>query len=160
INPNKAETESNYKNNEGVGQGFDSSPVAVVAKQPSLLVGSSLAVNPTPATWGQTITVTAQVRNNAQGDAAPTRAKIVLTPAGLTAGSAYDYTIGYLNVPAVPAWQTVNVQQPITLPATAPSSLSSNTQFTLSVAQDADYVTDPIYPHVAAQGVGLDSTPI
>jgi hypothetical protein len=28
------------------------------------------------------------------------------------------------------------------------------------MAQDADYVTDPIYPHVANQGVGLDSTPI
>jgi hypothetical protein len=28
------------------------------------------------------------------------------------------------------------------------------------MAQDADYVTDPIYPHVASQGTGLDSTPI
>ncbi len=160
VNPNKAVTESNYKNNEGVGQGFDSSPVAIVPEEPSLLIGSSFAVTPTPTTWGQTVTVTAQIRNNAQGDAPASRAKIVLTPAGLSPGSPYDFTVGYLTVPAIPAWQTVNIQQQITLPATAPSSLSSDTQFTLSMAQDADYVTDPIYPHVADQGQGLDQTPI
>ena len=104
--------------------------------------------------------MTAQIRNNAQGDAPATRARIVLTPSGLNPGSPYDFTVGYLNVPAIPAWQTVNVQQQITLPATAPSSLSGDTQFTLSMAQDADYVTNPIYPHVATQGQGLDLTPI
>jgi hypothetical protein len=160
INGNKAVTESNYRNNEGVGQGFDSSPIVIVPEQPSLLVGSTFGVTPGTATWGQTITVTAQIRNNAQGDAPASRAKIVLTPSGLDPGSAYDFTVGYLDVPAIPAWQTVNVQGQITLPATAPSSLASNTQFTLSMAQDADYVTDPIYPHVATQGAGLDLTPI
>jgi len=160
INPNKAVTESNYKNNEGVGQGFDSSPIVIVPEEPSLLVGSTFSISPTSTTWGQTITVTAQIQNNAQGDAPATRAKIVLTPSGLAPGSPYDFTIGYLNVPAVPAWQTVNVQQQITLPATPPSSLSSDTQFTLSMAQDADYVTNPVYPHVATQGQGLDVTPI
>jgi hypothetical protein len=160
INPNKAVSESIYKNNEGVGQGFDSSPVVVVPKLPSLLVGSSFAINPTSATWGQTVTVTAQIRNNAQGNAQATRARLVLTPSGLNPGSPYDFTIGYLNVPAIAAWQTVNVQQQVTLPATAPSSLSGGTQFTLSMAQDADFVTDPIYPHVPTQGQGLDLTPL
>ena len=160
INPNKAVTESNYKNNEGVGQGFDSSPIVIVPEEPSLLVGSTFSINPTSTTWGQTVTVTAQIQNNAQGDAPATRAKLVLTPSGLAPGSPYDFTIGYLNVPAVPAWQTVNLQQQITLPATPPSSLSSDTQFTLSMAQDADFVTNPIYPHVATQGQGLDLTPI
>ena len=160
VNPNKAVTESNYKNNEGVGQGFDSSPIVVVPQQPSLLVGSSLSISPTSTTWGQTITVTAQIRNNAQGNAQATRAKLVITPSGLAPGSPYDFTVGYLDVPAIPAWQTVNVQQQITLPATAPSSLTSDTQFTLSMAQDADYVADPIYPHVATQGQGLDTTPL
>ena len=28
------------------------------------------------------------------------------------------------------------------------------------MTQDADYVTDPIYPHLANQGIGLDMTPI
>ena len=120
INPNKAVTESNYKNNEGVGQGFDSSPIVIVPEEPSLLVGSSFSINPTSTTWGQTITVTAQIRNNAQGDAPASRAKIVLTPSGLSPGSPYDFTVGYLNVPAIPAWQTINVQrQQITLPASA-----------------------------------------
>ncbi len=160
VNPNKAVTESNYKNNEGVGPGYDSSPITIVPEEPSLLIGSSLSINPTSTTWGQTITVTAQVQNNAQGDAPATRAKLVLTPSGLAPGSPYDYTIGYLNIPAIPAWQTVNIQQQITLPATAPSSLSSDTQFTLSMAQDADYVTNPVYPHVATQGQGLDTAPL
>ena len=70
INPNKAVTESNYKNNEGVGQGYDSSPITIVPEEPSLLIGSSFSINPTSTTWGQTITVTAQIRNNAQGDVA------------------------------------------------------------------------------------------
>jgi hypothetical protein len=160
INNNRAVTESNYRNDEGVGQGFDSSPIVIVPKLPSLLVGSAFGVTPGTVTWGQTITVTAQIRNNAQGDAPASRAKIVLTPSGLDPGSAYDYTIGYLNVPAVPAWQTVNIQQQITLPATAPSSLGNNSQFTLSMAQDADFVSDPIYPHVPTQGVALDQAPI
>jgi hypothetical protein len=160
LNPNRAVTESNYKNDEGVGQGFDSSPIVIVPEQPSLLQGSSFGVSSASTIWGQTITVTAQVRNNAQGDAPPSRAKIVLTPSGLSPGSAYDFTVGYLNVPAIPAWQTVNIQQQITLPAAPPSSLAGNTQFTLSMAQDADYATNPIYPHVANQGQALDTTPI
>jgi hypothetical protein len=160
INGNKAVTESNYRNNEGVGQGFDSSPIVIVPEQPSLLIGSSIGVTPGSVTWGQTISVTAQIRNNAQGDAPPSRAKVVLTPSGINPGSAYDFTIGYINIPAIPAWQTINVQAQIALPASAPSALASNTQFTLSMAQDADYVTDPIYPHVASQGAGLDATPI
>ena len=55
--------------------------------------------------------MTAQIDNNAQGDAPPTRARLVLTPAGLNPGGADDVTIGYLNVPAIPAWQTVNLTQ-------------------------------------------------
>jgi hypothetical protein len=160
INPNKQVVESNYHNNAGVGAGYDVSPIQITPTQPSLLVGSSLGVTPTAANWGQTITVTAQVRNNAQGDAPPTRARIALTPTGLNPGSAYDYTIGYLNIPTVPAWQTVNVSQQITLPAAPPSSLANQSQFTLSMAQDANFVTNPISPHVANQGAGLDMTPI
>ena len=61
-------------------------------------------------------------------------------------------TIGYLNVPAVPAFQTVNVTGQIVLPAVPPSLLAGNTDFTLSMIPDADYVTDPTYPHEATQG--------
>jgi hypothetical protein len=160
VDSDKAVAEGNDKNNMGVGLGYDVSPVMITPRQPSALVGSSLGVSTAQATWGQTITVTAQVRNNAQGDAPATRARLVLTPTGLNPGSPYDFTVGYLNVPAVPAWQTVNVVQTIKLPATPPTSLSGGTQFTLSMAQDADYVTDPIAPHQASQGTGLDMTSI
>src|SRR5262249_24100962 len=139
---------------------YDISPVTIIPEEPSLLVGSSLGATPTQTSWGQTVTVTAQIRNNAQGDAPPTRARMILTPSGLNPGSAYDYTIGYMNVPAIQAYQTVNLSQQITLPAAPPSSLSGNTQFTLSLAQDTDFVTDPMYPHLPTQGSGLDMTPI
>jgi hypothetical protein len=160
VNAGRQLTESNYANDQGVGQGYDNSPVLIQAEQPSLLQGSSLGVTPSATAWGQTITVTAQVRNNAQGDAPATRARLILTPSGLNAGSAYDYTIGYMNVPAIPAWQTVNLSQQITLPPAPPSSLGGNAQFTLSLAEDTDFVTDPIYPHLPTQGAGLDSIPI
>jgi hypothetical protein len=160
VDPQKKVKESNDRNNQGVGQGYDESPVAITPHQPSLLTGSALGVSTTQATWGQPITITAQVRNNAQGDAPATRARLVLTPAGLNPGSAYDYTIGYLDVPAVAAWQTVNLTRQITLPATPPSTLNGGTQFTLSMNQDSGFVTDPIYPHLANQGAGLDTTSI
>jgi hypothetical protein len=160
VDRDKSVPESNFSNNFGVGQGYDVSPVTITQTQPSDLIGSSIGISPTQATWGQTITVTAQVRNNAQGDAPATRARIVLTPTGLSPGSPYDYTIGYLDVPAVPAWQTVNVVQQIALPSSPPTSLAGGTQFTLSMAQDADFVTDPLTPHLANQGVGLDMTTI
>ena len=159
VDPEKTVAESNDKNNQGVGQGYDVSPVAITPTLPASLVGSSLGISSAQATWGQTITVTAQIRNNAQGDAPATRARLVLTPTGLNPGSPYDYTVGYLNVPAIPAWQTVNVVQQIALPATAPPSLTG-TQFVLSMAQDADFVTNPLSPHLANQGVGIDMTPI
>ncbi len=160
VNPKKQVTESNYRNDYGVGQGYDVSPVAITQQQPSDLLGSALAVSPTQASWGQTVTLTAQIRNNAQGDAPATRARLVLTPNGLNPGSAYDFTIGYINVPAVPAWQTINLTQQVTLPSSPPVGFSNDSQFTLSMAQDADFVTNPISPHVANQGSGLDMTPI
>ena len=68
-------------------------------------------------------------------------------------------SIGSLNVPAIPAYQTVNVVQNITLPANLPVLLGSttgNTAFTLSMIQDADYVTNSAYPHLPEVGLGYD----
>jgi hypothetical protein len=160
VDPEGKVTESNNRNNTGVGKGYDTSAVTIKSPQPSQLIGSALGLSSAQSTWGQTITVTAQVRNNAQGDAPETRAKLVLTPSGVTPGGASDFTIGYLNVPAVPAWQTANVVQQVTLPVGPPSTLAGSTAYTLSMIQDADYVTNPLSPHVANQGTGLDSTPI
>src|SRR5262249_35117721 len=41
-----------------------------------------------------------------------------------------------------------------------PATLNGGSQFTLSMNQDSGFVTDPIYPHLANQGVGLDMTSI
>ena len=68
-------------------------------------------------------------------------------------------SIGSLNMPAIPAYQTVNVVQKITLPANVPVLLGSttgNTAFTLSMIQDADYVTNSAYPHLPEVGLGYD----
>ena len=46
---------------------------------PANLVGTSLGIAPGSVTWGDTITVTAQVKNDAAGEAPATRARIVLT---------------------------------------------------------------------------------
>ncbi len=63
-------------------------------------------------------------------------------------------------MPAIPAFQSTNVVQSVTLPPIEPSTLSGANQFTISVVQDADFLTQPIYPQVADQGAGLDQGPI
>ena len=156
IDPEGIVPDSNPNNLYGLGQGYDTSVVTITPHQPSQLIGTSLGVYPDQTTWGQSISVTAQITNNAQGDAPATRARLVLTPAGATPGGPSDLTIGYLQVPAIPAWQTVNVSQPITLPPGPPPMLAGATQFTLSMIEDADYVTNALYPHQATQGLGHD----
>jgi hypothetical protein len=160
VDPEGKVTESNNRNNTGIGKGYDTSAVTIKTPQPSNLLGSALGLSSTTLTWGQTVPVTAQVKNDAQGDAPATRARLVLTPVGDTTGGPNDFTIGYLNVPAVPAWQSVNLVQSVTLPAAPPSTLAGNTQFTLSMIQDTDYVTNPITPHIASQGPGQDQLAI
>src|SRR5262249_33439728 len=118
--------------------------------------GTSLGVYPDQTTWGQPVSLTVQVRNNSAGDAPPTRAAVILTPSGINPGTGSDVTIGYIDVPTIPAWQTTTVVDTVTLPAAAPLVLSSSSQFYLSVIQDADYVTNPLFPHLPSQGLGLD----
>jgi hypothetical protein len=84
----------------------------------------------------------------------------MLTPATDTPGTGADVTVGYLDIPAVPAFQTVNVSQTITLPAGPPLILTNTSQFTISMVQDVDYLTNPMYPHEPTQGAGLDSAAI
>jgi hypothetical protein len=156
VDPEEHVSETNKNNNFGIGQGYDTSTLNIAQKIPSNLVGTSLGAYPDQTTWGEPVQVTAQVRNNAAGDAQPSRARIFLTPVGMAPGSGADVTLGYLDVPAIPAWQTVNVVGTVVLPAAAPTVLSSSSQFYLSMAQDADYVLDPLYPHLPNQGLGLD----
>ena len=55
--------------------------------------------------------------------------------------------------------RSVNLVQTITLPANVPNLLTStdgNTAFTLSMIQDADYVTNANYPHLPSVGLGYD----
>ncbi len=160
VDPEGAVAESNKNNNHGVGMGYDTSAITITPPLPANLVGSTLGVFPQQAFWGTPITITAQVKNNAQGDAPATRAKITLTPAGVQPGGPADVTIGYLNIPAIPAWQAVNISQTIALPQVPPSMLAGSTSFTLSMIQDADDETDILYPHQATQGLGLDQAQI
>lgn len=156
VDPQNNVTESNKQNNSGLGQGYDLSTVTIAPHQTASLVGASLGVYPDQAQWGSTVKVTAQVANKGAGDAPATRARVVLTPAGINPGGPADVTLGSLNVPAIAANQTAVVSQDIALPNAPPAAFVGISQYVLSVVQDADFTVNPIYPHLATQGLGID----
>ncbi len=159
VDPNDVVPESNRGATEGVGIPYESSYITITPDQPSALMGNTLAVSAPTTSWGSTITVTAQIRNAGAGASPATRALLVLTPTGTLPTWPSDVSIGSLNVPAVPAYQTVNLVQNITLPANIPNLLvnsDGNTAFTLSMIQDADYLTNSSYPHQPSVGLGYD----
>lgn len=166
VDPHRAVPEMSSVNKAGLGLGIDTSALSIAPHQPAHLVGTALNLTPTwtatpnVLSWGDSFNITEQIANKGEGDAPPTRARVVLTPAGATPGGTNDVTIGNIAVPAIPAFQTVNVVQNIILPAQEPAALNGAGQFTISVVQDADYLTQPIYPQVADQGAGLDQGPI
>jgi hypothetical protein len=117
-------------------------------------------VTPTAATWGSTITVTAQVTNQGAGPSPQTRALISLTPNGLTFGDATTVGIGNITIPPLAPYQTINLVQNITLPAVEPVAISNYNDFGLTMTEDGDYLTNDLYPHGPTQGQGYDQTPI
>ena len=141
-----------------MGIPYESSYIVITPNQPSELLGSTLAVSAPTTTWGSTITVTAQVRNAGAGSSPATRALLVLTPTGTAPTWPNDVTVGSLDIPPVPAYQSVNVVQNIALPNVIPTLLNSNgtTAFTLSMIQDGDYITNSLYPHLPSVGLGYD----
>ncbi len=155
IDPQHVVSESNYRNQSGLGPGYDESAVQITPEQPANLVNTAIGVYPSAPQWGSSMTVTAQVSNEAYGVAPATQEAIVLTPTGVTPGTGQDVVIGTISVPSIPAWSNVNVEKAITLPVTPPSLLANDSQFLLWVEPDANYVTNPVYPHspVAQQGV-------
>ena len=160
VDTTQAQPETDKLNNEGRGRNIDASIVTVTPPAPSSLSGTSFAVTPQPTTWGSTVYVTAQVRNNAQGNAPATRARLVLTPAGIVPGGGADITIGDFTVPPIPAWQTANVTQSIQLPAGPASSLASTTNYVLSMVEDADFLTNPMTNRPGNAGIGIDQATI
>ncbi len=160
IDPQGIIPELSNNNKEGLGQGLDQSIVTITPNRPSSIVGTSFGISTPSTTWGQSITVTAQIANKAQGDAPTTRAKIVLTPNGQVPGGTNDVTIGSINVPAIPAFQTTNVTQAITLPAGPPTLLAGQAAYLISIIQDAGHDASPIVQNAALQGLGLDTAVI
>ena len=160
VNPTRTVAESNYRNNEDIGPPHDAAPILIQPPVPANLIGTTFAVTPTTATWGSTITVTAQITNQSAGPAPQSRALITLTPQGLNYGSTTTVGIGSIAVPPLAPYQTINLVQNITLPAVAPVPLTNYTSFGLTMTQDADYLTNALYPHQPDQGVGLDQTAI
>ena len=166
VDPYNAIPEGNQLDKQGLGIGVDTSSLSILPHQPAVLVGKAISVSPlftsTPGvlSWGDGFTVSEQITNTGIGNAPPTRARIVLTPAGATPGGYSDVTIGNINVPAIAAFQTTNVLQGVILPPIEPSTLGNATSFTISIVQDADFLTQPIYPQVANQGAGVDSGPL
>ena len=159
IDPTDSVDQSNRRTDSGLGAPYESSYITITPPEPAVLQGSTLAVSAPTTTWGSTITVTAQVQNNGAGASPPTQALLALTPTGTLPEWPNDVSIGTLNVPAIPPYQSVNLVQTITLPANLPNLLTStdgNTAFTLSMIQDAEYVTNANYPHLPSVGLGYD----
>ena len=140
------------------GPGIDFNAVTIAPQQPAVLVGASLNAYPTQPLWGSSVQITAQIKNTGLGNAPPTQARVVLTPAGAAVGGLSDVTVANINVPAIAAGQTAVVTQSVMLPSAPPSSLAGSTQFILSLAEDANFITNQISPHVASQGMGFDMT--
>ena len=136
-------------------QGFGSSLVTITPHVSADLVGDGFGLSKTTAKWGDTINVTATVKNQAQGNAPATRARVVLTAAGMA-----DVTVGSLDVPALPAWQSAVVTGTVTLPTALPASLAGATGLKLVLLTDADYTTRPILSTNAMRGEGIDSAAI
>jgi len=156
VNPTRTVIESNYRNNEDLGPPYDVTPVLIEPPAPANLVGTTLAVTPTDPTWGSTITVTAQITNEGAGASPQTRALLSLTPQGLTYGNWTTVGIGNIIIPPLAPYQTINLVQNVTLPAVEPAAIANYTNFGLSMTQDADYLTNDLYPHQPDQGLGLD----
>ncbi len=160
IDPNNAVVESNKRNNEGLGMPYETSFIVITPQTPPKLVGSTLAISSSTTTWGSELSVTTQIRNQSSGSAPATQALLVLTPTGKAADWPNDVAVGTINVPAISPWQTVNLVQNITLPASVPTLLAGGTSFTLSMIQDSNYITNTLYPHLPTAGTGYDQVPI
>lgn len=153
-------TEANERNNAGVGPGYDQSAISIAPTQPAQLLATSVGVYPATATWGKTLSVTTQITNKSYGTAPATRAQVVLTPAGIAQGTGSDVTLGSISIPAIQPWQTVNAERSFTLPAIPPVLLSGHSQYTLTILPDGDFVTNPIGPHYAIGGTGIDQATV
>ena len=160
VDPNRVIPESNRNNNYDLGAGLDTTAITITPPQPSLLQGTSFAVSSNTAQWGGPISVTAQVQNNAQGNAPATTARVILTPAGSLPGGPNDLTIGTISVPAIAAWQNANLQQTFILPSAPPPQFNGVSAYTISMIQDSTYVTNDLYPHLPSQGLGLDQASV
>ena len=160
VDPEKKITESNERNDMGIGPGYDQALVQIAPSQPAQLLATSVGIYPSAATWGQTLSVTTQVTNRSYGAAPETRAQVVLTPAGIAQGTGADVTLGSITVPAIQPWQTVNVEKTFTLPSIPPVLLAGATSFTLTILPDADFLTNPVGPHFAVGGTGVDQAAV
>ena len=160
IDPQNLVAESNKGNNQGQGLGLDESIVSITPQPVANLIGTAFTVAPSATAWGQTVSVTAQIKDNGQGPAPATRARIVLTPDGQAPGGSEDITIGNLAVPALLPFQTVNLVQQIALPATPPATIGNSGTYYISMIQDADYATSPYVGQETMQGIGLDEQTI
>lgn len=156
IDPQDLVTEASKSNNQAQGLGLDEAIVSITPQPMANLVGTAFAVSPAATAWGRTISVTAQIKDNGQGPAPATRARIVLTPDGQKPGGSGDITIGNLAVPALVPFQTVNLVQQVTLPASPPNTLGNSGTYYISMIQDADHATSPLVAQVTMQGLGLD----
>ncbi len=142
IDPQHVVPEASTASTAVSGVGYNISEVTISAPQPANLIGTGLSITPTSTKWGSTITINDTVTNNGTGAAPATRARVVLTPTGDTVGGLSDFTVGDIQVPAIAAGTTASVSANVTLPTIPPAAFVNVTSYTLSIVQDAGFLTN------------------
>lgn len=152
--------ESNEANNGGEPAG----PTSVVTITPQLrakLEATAMLASPGTLTWGQSLTIKAQITNDVPGSVAPaTRARVVLYPKGQSATGPAAVTIGELAVPSLTAYPPANIQASFKLPDAPPAVLASSSTFSVSIIPDADFVTATPLSAFLGHGNGRDTTTV
>ena len=156
VNAGQTVAESRVDNNQAPGgfQGY--APVTVAPSRSPLLSVSSLSATPTAAGWGSQVSLGATIANLGEGPAPATRARVVLSPYGVSPGGPADVTIAGLDVPAIGAGQSSVLSTGVGLPSMIPASLAGAKQVVLSLVLDADHLTSTATAP-ASRGLGADA---
>jgi hypothetical protein len=154
VDPQSRVAELVETNNASLGQGIDTLVVTITPRLPSRVVAVGFSVQPESVKWGDSLNFTARIRNEGPGIAPPTNARIVLIPAGQ---SSLEYTIGYVPLPSVGAFQTITANQSVRLPESAPRALASQSRFALVMVPDSDAIASQVIPGSPSHQVGVDT---
>ena len=152
--------ESNYRNDSDLGPPYDSAPILIEAPKPCRPGRHHPRGHAHRPDLGQHHHRHRPDHQPRCRQLAPDDAILSFTPSGLTYGDPTTVGIGTITVPPLGAYQTINLVQNVTLPAVEPLAITNYTNFGLTMTQDADYVTNDLYPNQPTRGSATTRPPI